>query len=408
MLSHKLVKNILLILLLTAGIIFCGMTWLCLDISGYDKSIYESKCNIERTGFMSNDMDLSGFSGKVDIKNLPTAKFYNALKSSGLTKKCGQYYLLGHADIDRKYVSFQKGHSLNPYGKQNCIEATYMQKDILDILDLQYDPVDSSPGLVEYGILLGWAYKEKFGNQTYITFKGKKCPVIGYLKKDEQLPYQDILISEPAMSEFYNANYSFVQIIPDDWYQGFTVNYILADGITFSQFQTEVKKIARKYNVTVEKNTLLRDHITKHTKENIHEMGSLIPLSITLILGVMLLIIVAEVSSIFSSSNLYGIFYSVGMSKSKIACSIILENMMIIMLSYIISCVVLYNGLYLFAQYYCEDFRFAYTLIRRIFSQQIILQQLLVSVLLIVITSIVPICFFSKCTPVTLMKRFYK
>ena len=55
LMSVRLGRNVITILLLTAGFLLSGMTLICANISDYDRIEYKRHCDISRTGCMANE-----------------------------------------------------------------------------------------------------------------------------------------------------------------------------------------------------------------------------------------------------------------------------------------------------------------------------------------------------------------
>ena len=146
LMSCRLIKTFVTVLLYIVGFVLAGMTLLCVNISQYDRIEYGKRCEITRTGCMFNlDMpdengeelilDTSGitdFEEKVDLalRQQPYQRFYNQLKQSGLVEKCAQYTALANSDVDQDIVKVQEKNQAQEYLGSGDVEYINVQKDL--------------------------------------------------------------------------------------------------------------------------------------------------------------------------------------------------------------------------------------------------------------------------------------
>lgn len=405
------VTKLLTFCLMMAGFVLAGMTLISVNISDYDKIQYQKKCDIKRTGVMrceNSDEELKP--GMDLLSGRPHQRFWDHLKKSGLVEKCAQYTILGREDVDQKLVKMQEGHQISQYAAINCVEAIYAQRDIFDIYGIEIDCKVPVQDWENDGVLLGSQFKSEYENEKEVYFYGKKCPILGFIKKDQKLSFERIAYEGgTALTGLYNLDYSFFRIVADNVYQGYDIHYKLADHVSRQQFQKDIDKMAKKYHTTIISQFFLDQHLADLKKENIKILGKVTGFAVVLLVGVMLLCIISKIMTFFLNKSLYGILYSSGLTTNQVNTTFIFENFIIMGAALILAFYWLYYGINFFCEYYGNVPAYLIVdVVKSILVSKVFVQEFLLYVFIAVITSLIPMAVFSGLTPLSMMRGFYE
>ena len=422
LISCRLGKSLITVLLLTLGFVLSGMTLLCVNITDYDRIQYQKKCDIARTGCMANEngdgfeeLDTSqivDYEKKKDLvlRQQPYQQFYNQLKQSGLLEKCAQYSILGNSTADREFANIQDGHQIYGFSKRGHVEYIQAQKDIFDIYNLKIESKVKPKDWNDYDIILGSQFKKKYKNVEYIDFKEEKHKLLGFTKPGQTLPFEDIAHKDgTALTGLYNLDYAFFQIYPEDTYQGFEIHYRLAKGVSREEFKNQAQDMAKEKNATIETMYFIDDHLAELKQTNLDILGHINEFAFLLLIVITLICIFTKVYSILGNKRLYGILYSSGLSTNQINSLFVIENVTILLFSLILACLCLYHGIYLFCSYFgAEKPDLIVDVVKNVLVSKVFLQEFLICFSMIVVTSGIPMIIFSHLSPLSMMRDFYE
>lgn len=422
LISCRLGKSLVTVLLLTLGFLLSGMTLLSVNIADYDHIQYQKKCDIARTGCMANEngdsfeetdtSQIDDYEKKKDLllRKQPYQQFYNQLKQSGLLEKCAQYSILGNRKADREFINIQAGHQINGYAAKGAVECIEAQKDIFDIYDIKLETKVKPKDWNTYDIILGSQFQKKYKNIEYIDFKEEKHRLLGFTKPGQTLPFEDIAHKDgTALTGLYNLDYAFFQIVPEDTYSGFELHYRLAKGLSREEFQHKAQDMAKEKNATIETMYFIDDHLAELKQTNLDILGPVNEFAIILLIGITLICIFTKVHSILGNKRLYGILYSSGLSTNQINSLFVIENVIILLFSLILACLCLYHGIYLFCSYYgAENPDVIVDVVKSVLVSKVFLQEFLICFSMIVLTSGIPMIMFSHLSPLSMMRDFYE
>lgn len=421
LMSVRLGRNVITILLLTAGFLLSGMTLICANISDYDRIEYKRHCDISRTGCMANeneggdlyrDPQAIDFEERVDLfcRRQPYQKFYNRLKGSGLVEKCGQYSIIGTRDVDKDIVKIQAGHQIGGYAEMGCVEYTDVQRDVFDIYDIRLDTKVDREEWGDDGIILGSGFREKYSEVEYIYCKGEKRRLLGFVEEGQKLPFEEIAHKGgTALTGLYNLDYAFFLLVPEDFYSGFEIHFRLAEGVTKEEFRSRISEMAKEEHADIRFNYFLDEHLAELERTNIDMLGYINEFAVFILAIITLNCIFVKVHSIFDNRRLYGILYSSGMSMNQINFLFVIENGVILLFSLIAAYLCLYHGLYLFCDYFgAQSPHLIIGLVRRVLLSRVFWQEFLICLLMVGVTSGIPMAVFSRLSPLSLMRDFYE
>ncbi len=407
-------------LLFLAGFVLAGMTLICVNITEYDRIEYNKRCDITRTGCMLNDNvggfepDTSGitdYEKKIDmlLREQPFQRFYNRLKKSGLVEKCAQYSILGNPEVDEDIVRFQQGHQINNYAKSDCVEVTHVQKDLFDLYDIKVESKVDRDDWCTDGIILGYRFKEKYEDIEYINFLGKKCKLLGFLKENQKLSFEEVAHKDGiALTGLYNLDYAFFHLYPEDAYTGVELHFRLAQGVTREEFRKKAKEMAKEEEATIETLYFMDEHLSELKKGNIDILGYINEFAVGLLLGVTLICIFFKVHSILRNKKIYGIFYSSGLSTHQINALFVIENVIILFISLIMAYLCLYHGIFYFCEFFGSVPHLIVDVVKSVLVSKVFVQEFLLCCAMIIVTSGIPILLFSRLSPLSMMRDFYE
>lgn len=416
LMSCRLVRKLIIALLLIVGFILCGMTLLCINISDYDSIEYRKQCDITRTGCMANDNEeeLSynpdDPDEKIDLtRQQPYEQFYNDLKKSGLVEKCAQYSIFGNRYVDKDIVRIQEGHQIADYAVHGCVEFIYAQKDIFDIYNIKINPKVAREDWDSHGVILGSKFREKYGNAEYIYFQEEKRKLLGFVADDQKLSFEEVAFRDDvSLTGLYNLDYAFFYLTPEDFYTGYEIHFRLAKDVTREEFREKVRELAKKHKTVINSMFFMDEHLSKLRKNNIAILGSITSYAIILLIGITLICIAGKVHSIFNNKKLYGILYSSGLSANQINFLFVIENAIMLLFSLLIACLCLHKGIYIFCGYFGQAPHLIVDVVDSILVSKVYLQEALICLSMIIITSGIPMIVFSKLTPLSMMRDFYE
>lgn len=414
LMSCKLVRNLITVLLLIAGFVLCGMTLICVNISDYDRIEYNKQCDITRTGCMANDNveePIYNSDERIDLlKQQPYQQFYNNLKKSGFVEKCAQYSILGHREVDKDIIKIQEGHQIENYAGMGCVECIFTQKDIFDIYNIKIEPKVNREDWCADGIIMGNKFREKYGDVEYINYMGKKCKLLGFVEDNQKLSFEEIAYEDgTALTALYNLDYAFFQLVSEDSYSGHEIHFRLAKGVTKDEFQNKANEMAKKDKATIVSMYFIDDHLAEFKKYNLEILGNITEFAIALLVGITLICIVVKVESILCNKKLYGILYSSGLTTNQINSLFVFENFIILFFSLIVAYLCLYNGIYIFTDYFGQQAaRLLVNVVKSVLVSKVFLQEFLICFSMVIITSGIPMIVFSNLSPLSMMKDFYE
>lgn len=426
LMSCRLIKTFVTVLLYIVGFVLAGMTLLCLNISKYDRIEYGKRCDITRTGCMVNsDMldengeeiteDTSGitdFEEKLDVllRQQPHQRFYNQLKQSGLVEKCAQYSALGSPDVDQDIVKVQEENQAQEYLGKGSVEFIYVQRDLFDLYDIKVEAKVDPKDWCEDGIILGNQFKEKYHDAEEIYFRGKQCKLLGFLEQGQKLSFEDIAYQgEMTLTSLYNLDYAFMQLYPEDAYTSTEIHFRLAEGVTREEFREKAAEMAKAERATIESMYFIDEHLDRLEKSNREILGHIKDYGIALLVGVAVVCILVKIYSILGKKRLYGIFYSSGLSTSQINSLFVIENMILLFFSLLVAFLCLYQGL----NYFCsvigtQQSYLVIDVVRSVLISKVFVQEFLLCCAMIIVTSGIPMLLFSRLSPLSMMRDFYE
>lgn len=426
LISCRLIKAFVTVLLYIVGFVLAGMTLLCVNISKYDRIEYEKRCDITRTGCMFNGdmpdengeeiiLDTSGitdYEEKLDLalRQQPYQRFYNQLKQSGLVEKCAQYTALANSDVEQDIVKIQEKNQAQEYLGNGDVEFINVQKDLFDLYDIKVEAKIDRKYWCEDGIILGSQFKEKYNDIEEIYFQGKRCKLLGFLEKGQKLSFEDIAHEgDMTLTSLYNLDYAFMRLFPEDAYQGTEIHFRLAEGVSREEFREKAAEMAKAERATIESMYFIDEHIDRLEKSNMDILGHIKDYAVVLLVGVALICILVKVYSILGKKRLYGIFYSSGLSTNQINSLFVIENMILLFFSLLVAFLCLYQGLHYFcamigtqAPYLVID------VVRSVLVSKVFVQEFLICCAMIIVTSGIPMLIFSRLSPLSMMRDFYE
>lgn len=409
LMSCKIIRNFFTILVLIIGFLSCGMTLICVNVSDYDTVEYNKKCDISRTGCMAND-DVYISEEVEDYGKLPYKQFYNRLKKSGLVEKCAQYSILGNPDVDPEIIRIQEGHQIGEHANMGDVEFIYVQKDIFDIYDVKMELKIPKEDWNEEGVFLGSKFKEKYDDADYIDFKGGKRKILGFIKENQTLPFEEIAYEDgTALTGLYKLDYAFFYLTAEDFYTGYEIHFRLADGVTREEFIDEVHQMAEEEETLIRSLYFIDDHLAELKKGNVEMLGSIVDFAIVILVVIALICISVKVHSIFSNKKLYGILYSSGLSTNQINSLFAIENTIVLFFSLIVAYLCLYHGIYIFCGFFGKQApHLIIEVVKSILVSKVFLQECLICLAMVIITSVIPMIVFSRLSPLSMMRDFYE
>lgn len=425
LISCRLGKSLLVVLLLTIGFLLSGMTLLCVNITDYDRIQYQKKCDISRTGCMANENGISyempdtsqlDYEKTVDLltRQQPHQQFYNQLKRSGLLEKCAQYSILGNtignSDENQDIVNFQADHQISHYANMGYVEYIQAQKDIFDIYGIKVEAKVKPEDWHAYDIILGSKFKEKYKNVEYIDFKEEKHRLLGFTEANQKLPFEQIAYKDgTALTGLYNLDYAFFQLYPEDTYSGREIHFRLAKGVSREEFKNKAEEMAAEKNATIETTYFIDDHLAELKENNLDILGPIDEFAVVLLLGISLICIFAKVYSILGNKRLYGILYSSGLSTNQINSLFVIENVTILLFSLILAYLCLYHGIYIFCSIFgAQQPQLIVDVVKSVLVSKVFLQEFLICFSMIVLASGIPMIIFSHLSPLSMMRDFYE
>lgn len=426
LISCRLIKTFVTVLLFIVGFVLAGMTLLCVDISKYDRIEYGKRCDIARTGCMYNgDMpdengeeitvDTSGitdYEEKLDLllRQQPYQRFYNQLKQSGLVEKCAQYVAFAASEVDKDIVKIQEKNRAQEYLESGSVEYINVQKDLFDLYDIKVETKVDRKDWCEGGIILGSQFKEKYHDAEEIYFQGKQCKLLGFLEKGQQLAFEDIAHEEDiTLTSLHNLDYAFMRLFPEDAYTGTEIHFRLAEGVTKEEFRKKAAEMAKAEFATVESMYFIDEHLDRMEKSNMDVLGNIKEYAVALLAGVALICVLVKVYSILGKKRLYGIFYSSGLSTNQINALFVIENMILLLFSLLVAFLCLYQGLnYFCAMIGTQELSLVIDVVRSVLVSKVFVQEFLICCAMIIVTSGIPMLIFSRLSPLSMMRDFYE
>lgn len=400
--SYK--KFLISVLLCVCSFVLIGVVGYAFDVTQYGRKSIESLLadGIERTGIIQINQDAS--------ESAAIMHFSEQAYRSKEIKAIGDFGYGGNGSRLKQLLKIQNtyGNPHQGYGEDQ-LECLYIQYNLIgafrfDLLE-GVKPEELSFGKNEIALYLGNHFKEvpigtKYeikdeSGQIRYTYK-----VAGVLKKGAKWLEEENLYQAETLkvSNLVPLDNLVVMVMNDD-YGTYHWAYSLEDGFSFAQGEEKLRELAKECGIEISLGTV-SGTMKEVQSNNKTIINYVLELFIMVCLVTFVVLVCIQLVNILNDLKEYGILYANGMSVKELMNILFLENVIKVLLSFLLSLAICYMLLQKCFPVYSE-----YVLVQAqdIFLKMTSWKMALVAIVLMVSSSIIPMRTLSKMQPVEMI-----